>query len=700
MITELRIPYPDFKLGELIDPEEHDLNNLYIQNKINLLIDFANQVTGELPGKTVGAELMGMKPIPPFTQTKVQAFLETLVSRLQANTGSTGASLIGAPALNKLSGLTVEAQFASINTLLNTAFVGTSELKPDSVTNPKIANLAVSTEKIADGAVSEVKLANNSVSTVKIQNSSITDLKLSDGAVTRAKIVDRSVNTSKMEANSVDSTILANSSVTTAKVADKNVTSQKIADKAIRVEHLDPSLLETLPNAQLTQKVLKNESDIVDLKAKDEVQADTNFNLQKNIETVQGNVDGTNLNLRAHKDDYKYHIYYAVDTGTANAKAVTTPAIISGNDYPDGLCISFRNTVANTGAVTMSADGKIARSIVNPDNSSLSAGDMPANSIQTIRYNASRGSFQLVNKGGDKSPGVIDGFTGWTTPGSYTWTVPKGVTRIIAHCYGAGGGGGAGSPIGYGGWFGGGGGGGGFASYLIPVTPGKTIQVTVGAGGAGGVAVDGSTQAGTNGVDGGYSGIYLDGSIHPANGYFLAYGGKYGEKGDTGAWQYGGGGGSPEATGGQNGTQAPNAPSGKPYIPNGSWVNYKYYIKGYSGGTGTRGGGGYDGYSGSGGGGAGDGGPGKGGAKGSGGHGGSLSYLDYGDQQSNQTGGMWNFGVGSGGYGGSGVQVGFTINQASSPGGGGAGGVSFNGPSNLYLGHGGKGGDGKVMIKY
>ncbi|WP_425284871.1 glycine-rich domain-containing protein [Devosia crocina] len=67
----------------------------------------------------------------------------------------------------------------------------------------------------------------------------------------------------------------------------------------------------------------------------------------------------------------------------------------------------------------------------------------------------------------------------WTTPGTYTWTVPEGVTSICAVCVGAGGTGESranigGSPQG--------GGGGGLAwGNDIPVTPGQVLNIVVGA---------------------------------------------------------------------------------------------------------------------------------------------------------------------------------------------------------------------------
>ena len=66
----------------------------------------------------------------------------------------------------------------------------------------------------------------------------------------------------------------------------------------------------------------------------------------------------------------------------------------------------------------------------------------------------------------------------YTIPGSYTFTVPDGVTEILAVAIGGGGGGAkrSSNPAG-------GGGGGGYSKGVIAVTPGQTIAVTVGGGG-------------------------------------------------------------------------------------------------------------------------------------------------------------------------------------------------------------------------
>lgn len=115
MIIELRIPYPDFKMGDMIDPEQHDMNNLYLQSKINELVSLVNQFTGDVSGAQAGAEIISLKPIPPFTQNKIQTFLETLVARLQSISASTsGAQFIGSAPIAGVTGSNVLDQLRNI----------------------------------------------------------------------------------------------------------------------------------------------------------------------------------------------------------------------------------------------------------------------------------------------------------------------------------------------------------------------------------------------------------------------------------------------------------------------------------------------------------------------------------------------------------------------------------------------------------
>ncbi len=93
-------------------------------------------------------------------------------------------------------------------------------------------------------------------------------------------------------------------------------------------------------------------------------------------------------------------------------------------------------------------------------------------------------------------PTLVYGQQAFTSPGTYSWIAPAGVYQISAVCIGGGAGGG-------GGYAGGGGAGGLGWKNAIPVTPGQSYTVVVGAGGAGGAkgATIWEAEAGAHGGD-------------------------------------------------------------------------------------------------------------------------------------------------------------------------------------------------------
>lgn len=138
----------------------------------------------------------------------------------------------------------------------------------------------------------------------------------------------------------------------------------------------------------------------------------------------------------------------------------------------------------------------------------------------------------------------------YTTPGTYNWICPIGVTSISAVCVGGGGSG----AIGDGSNYGSGGSGAGLAyGNNIPVTPGETLTIVVGSGGT---AKTGSTQAGNDGgnttiarsstilLNGerGRGGIYAIAVAGGASSGTARTGGGTGGVGGRGFWVGGGGG--------------------------------------------------------------------------------------------------------------------------------------------------------------
>ena len=167
----------------------------------------------------------------------------------------------------------------------------------------------------------------------------------------------------------------------------------------------------------------------------------------------------------------------------------------------------------------------------------------------------------------------------WTTPGTYSWTCPDGVTSICAVAIGGGGGGG-GTATGANaaGGIGGTGGGLGYKNN-ISVTAGQSYTVVVGAGGAsnGGVGQDGgdgqdsyfidATTVKGGGAPGGKSGNYPNNQTY-AGGDFVGDGGGTG--GGAAAVVYsggsissgGGGAGGYSGSGGRGGNSGTNASAG------------------------------------------------------------------------------------------------------------------------------------------
>ena len=207
----------------------------------------------------------------------------------------------------------------------------------------------------------------------------------------------------------------------------------------------------------------------------------------------------------------------------------------------------------------------------------------------------------------------------YATAGSYTWTVPSGITKVKVTLIGGGGGGG--QAIGSQSYFGSGGGGASGTNefFVTGLTPSGTVSVTVGAGGGNGGGTGGTSSFGpygsqTGGGGGGNGGGSGGGGGSGSSGN--NYGSKGGNGGSTGASNSSGAGGAilnNGASGGSGGSTTATT--------YGMWGS----VGGGGGGTpGTTGGSGSSGGGGGGGGGIGNGGSGIGGPGGAG-----LVLIEY-----------------------------------------------------------------------
>ncbi len=85
------------------------------------------------------------------------------------------------------------------------------------------------------------------------------------------------------------------------------------------------------------------------------------------------------------------NLNYAVDTGAANNYVVVLP--YAPASYFEGLSLSFKAKVTNTGSSVINVNGLGNKSILLPDGSPLGAGDIPANGVVSLVYGA--GAFQF-----------------------------------------------------------------------------------------------------------------------------------------------------------------------------------------------------------------------------------------------------------------------------------------------------------------
>tara|TARA_Y100001972_G_scaffold15543_1_gene16445 strand:+ start:8 stop:1741 length:1734 start_codon:yes stop_codon:yes gene_type:complete len=260
----------------------------------------------------------------------------------------------------------------------------------------------------------------------------------------------------------------------------------------------------------------------------------------------------------------------------------------------------------------------------------------------------------------------------FTLTGTFTWTVPDGITSISAVCVGGGGGGGRASGENIGPQ----GGGGGGLSYQnnISVTPGESLTVIVGEGGAGGTSS--SPTGGTGGTSEIKSGtttlVKANGGSGGARQVFGSVSGGSGGStlGYTGGGDGGfGGNGASDSAGGAGGGAAGYSGNGG----NGGSTNLN---SGQTAGSGGGGGGGEADSDGSGG-------------------GGGVGILGEGSSGAATGDPIGSGSIGVGGFGGSGGSNGNSTAQDVAGGEYGGGGGTFEDDS---FKDGGDGGQGAVRI--
>jgi prepilin-type N-terminal cleavage/methylation domain-containing protein len=357
--------------------------------------------------------------------------------------------------------------------------------------------------------------------------------------------------------------------------------------------------------------------------------------------------------------------FYSIPS--SNLCTAGTPSSVGGSGPWTWTCNGlYGGTTANCSA-NLSVNG-VCGSKNNKYATSTPAGTQACTAGSIIGMTGSY-SWSCAGQNGGTSPSCATvaatyGTTSFTTVGTTSWTVPAEVTSVQYLVVGGGGSGGSGSSPG------GGGGAGGFLTATgFTVSPGASITVTVGSGGA---AVPRDTyRPGNNG------GNSVFGTITAVGG--------------------GGGGtcGASRGNGSAGGSGGGAANDGEGHIYGGD-ADYLSPRQGYDGGNG------YNYYPAGGGGGAGGvgGTPTSNSPSGNGGVGLSSSITGSAIMYAGGGGGgNYNGTGGSGGSGGGGAgSVDISATAGTDGLGGGGGGIGSTGYSTSYFS--GKGGSGIVIIKY
>ena len=119
-MERFEISFPEFRLGDIIDPDEANTNNADISFKLNEIIDALNSLWNDGEGGTsiinIRGNVIDIKKIEGFESESVEDFLNELVTKLASTEeGASGASIIGVAPSHDMQGSTVEERFRSLH---------------------------------------------------------------------------------------------------------------------------------------------------------------------------------------------------------------------------------------------------------------------------------------------------------------------------------------------------------------------------------------------------------------------------------------------------------------------------------------------------------------------------------------------------------------------------------------------------------
>lgn len=127
-LRQIVLPYPEFKLGEIIDPYEHNSNNSEMIIKINDMISVLNSFINGEANTNLSAMAVYMPGVEPIEGTDLETFLRNLIGLIRATTpGASGAHFVQSAKIEGLPGENVWEQVASLSELVTGLSAETGE---------------------------------------------------------------------------------------------------------------------------------------------------------------------------------------------------------------------------------------------------------------------------------------------------------------------------------------------------------------------------------------------------------------------------------------------------------------------------------------------------------------------------------------------------------------------------------------------
>lgn len=307
-LIDLVLAYPNFQLGQIIDPEQANLNNLQITNKINLLIKELNKISGN-DASEKGASFISVTPLPEIpTATDVETLITQMWNYLKA---STGGSVIG---VTKLDGTTGTLQSAL------------SELKTNLETNitQKFNALGV--------RIDEVEADLLEMSTRFSQNEEL----IFQNALDIADLQDKTDETNAKVASNTSSIVTAQSDIVALDGRTQDLESYA-SSSVVRIQDLETlveTALEVSPNAELADARSSSAN------------SKTYSNLDERLEAIEVSVKNI---------DFPEIVYPVTSVNGQTGDVTIVDAVTSVNGQTGNVTIPIPVTsvAGKTGAVTL-----------------------------------------------------------------------------------------------------------------------------------------------------------------------------------------------------------------------------------------------------------------------------------------------------------------------------------------------------------